>query len=178
MNRILTFLVALVILSGTFSTALGQTQNRRSPHITAESPDKNIKVVYGQPAKKGRTIFGADGSSSLEKYGKPWRTGADEATEITFKSDVIFGGKHVKAGTYTLLTIPNAQEWTVILNSQLGQWGAYDYDKFKEKNVAEVKAPVSGSKTPIEKLMITPTAQSLIIAWDNATVSVPVLVHM
>jgi hypothetical protein len=178
MNRLFTLLMAFAIVAGTFSAATAQMQSRRSPHITAESPDKNIKVVYGQPSKKGRTIFGADGSQSLEKFGKPWRTGADEATEITFKNDVMFGGKHVKAGTYTLVTIPTPQEWTVILNSQLGQWGAYDYDKFKEKNVAEVKVPVSANKTSIEKLTITPSSKSLTIAWDNMTVSVPVMVHM
>jgi hypothetical protein len=178
MNRLFTFFLALATVVGTFSVASAQMQNRRSPHITAENANKTIKVVYGQPAKKGRTIFGAEGSQSLEKYGKPWRTGADEATEVTFAKDVMFGGKHVKAGTYTLVTIPNAQEWTVILNSQTGQWGAYDYDKFKDKNVAEVKVPVTTNKTPVEKLTITPTDKALSIAWDNTTVSVPVMVHM
>lgn len=175
MNRFVAFVLALSSLTIAFTSA--SAQNRRSPHITAESPDKTIRVVYGQPSKKGRVIFGPEGSQSLEKYGKPWRTGADEATEVTFKNDVMFGGKMVKAGTYTLVTIPNQQDWAVILNSQTGQWGAYDYDKFKDKNVAEVRVPVSTTKTPIEKLTITPTNKSLTIAWDNMTVSVPILPH-
>ena len=67
-----------------------------SPRVTAENG--NIKIVYGQPSKKGRVIFGAEGSQSLEKYGKVWRTGANEATVITFKKDGKLGGKDVKAG--------------------------------------------------------------------------------
>lgn len=160
--------------------SLVQAQDNKapaSPKVTVESPDKNIKVVYGQPSKKGRVIFGADGSSSLEKYGKVWRTGANEATEITFKNDVMFGGKMVKAGTYTLFTIPGEKEWSVILNSTLGQWGAYDYEKIKGTDVAMVKVPVSMNKTPIEKLTITPANSSVSIAWDNMAISVPVMKH-
>lgn len=162
------------------TVSLVQAQDKKapaSPKITAESPDKNIKIVYGQPSKRGRVIFGADGSNSLEKYGKVWRTGANEATEVTFKSDVMFGDKMVKAGTYTLYTIPGEKEWSVILNSTLGQWGAYDYDKIKGADVAMIKVPVSMSKTPIEKLTITPANSSIAIAWDNMTISVPVMKH-
>ncbi len=172
---------ALAVFAFLFATvSLVQAQDKKapvSPKITAESPDKNIKVVYGQPAKKGRVIFGADGSNSLEKYGKVWRTGANDATEVTFKSDVMFGDKMVKAGTYTLFTIPGEKEWSVILNSTLGQWGAYDYEKIKGTDVATIKVPVSMNKTPIEKLIITPANSSIAIAWDNMTISVPVMKH-
>lgn len=157
-----------------------QAQDKKapaSPKVTVESPDKNIKVVYGQPSKKGRVIFGDEKSSSLEKYGKVWRTGANDATEITFKTDVMFGGKMVKAGTYTLFTIPGEKEWSVLLNSTLGQWGAYEYEKIKGADVAMIKVPVSMNKTPIEKLTITPSNSSIAIAWDNMTVSVPVMKH-
>ena len=167
-----TFLFAMV--------SLVQAQDKKapaSPKITVESPDKNIQVVYGQPSKKGRVIFGPEGSASLEKYGKVWRTGANNATEVTFKNDVMFGGKMVKAGTYTLYTIPGEKEWSVILNSTLSQWGAFDYDKIKSSDVAMVKVPVSMNKTPIEKMTITPANNSIAIAWDTMTVSVPVMKH-
>lgn len=168
----------LLLLFATVSLVRAQDKKPPvSPRITAESPDKSIKVMYGQPSKKGRVIFGAEGSQSLEKYGKVWRTGANEATEVTFKNDVMFGGKMVKAGTYTLYTIPGEKEWTVLLNSTLGQWGAYDYEKIKGSDVATVKVPVSMNKTPIEKLTITPSNSSIAIAWDNMTVSVPVQKH-
>ena len=152
-----------------------QAQDKKppmSPRLTVESPDKNIKVMYGQPSKKDRDVFG-----KLVPYGKVWRTGANEATEVTFKSDVMFGGKMVKAGSYALFTIPGEKEWTVILNSTLGEWGAFGYEKIKDKDVASIKVPVSMNKTPIEKLTITPANSSIAIAWDNMTVSVPVVKH-
>lgn len=167
-----TFLFAL--------TSLVQAQDKKppmSPKVTVESPDKNISIVYGQPSKRNRVVFGADGSSSLEKYGKVWRTGANNATEVTFKNDVMFGGKMVKAGTYTLYTIPGEKEWSVILNSTLGQWGAFDYEKIKGNDVAMIKVPVSMNSTPIEKLTITPANNSIAIAWDNMTISVPIMKH-
>jgi hypothetical protein len=169
----------ILVLFSTLTVALAQGGQKApaSPRITVESPNKNIKVTYGQPSKRGRVIFGEEGSASLEKYGKPWRTGANEATEVTFKNDVMFGGKMVKAGTYTLVTFPDPKEWTVVLNSTLGQWGAYEYEKNKANNVTEVKAKVSSNKTPIEKLTITPANNSIAIAWDNMTVSVPVMAH-
>ncbi|HLL95791.1 MAG TPA: DUF2911 domain-containing protein [Spirosoma sp.] len=168
-------LIAIALLCSTVSMTQAQEKKApMSPRITAESPDKNIKVVYGQPSKRGRVIFG---DSGLEKFGKVWRTGANEATEVTFKNDVMFGGKMVKAGSYALFTIPGEKEWTVLLNSTLGEWGSFGYDKIKGNDVASVKVPVSMNKTPIEKLTITPTNNSLSIAWDNMTVSVPVMKH-
>lgn len=169
----------LVVVALLFSVApVVKAQDNKapaSPKMTVESPDKTIKIVYGQPSKKGRVIFGPEGSNSLEKYGKVWRTGANEATEVTFKNDVTFGGKSVKAGTYTLFTIPGEKEWSVILNGTLGQWGAYDYEKTKATDVAIVKVPVSMNKVPIEKLTITPANKSISIAWDNMMVSIPVI---
>ena len=137
-----------------------------SPTITTESD--NVKVVYGQPSKKGREIFG-----SLVPYGQVWRTGANGATEVTFKKDVNFAGAKVKAGTYSLFTIPSSTEWTVILNSELKQWGAYEYDKIKGKNVAEVKVPVRGSEGVMEKLSINASDSQIAIEWDNARVMIP-----
>jgi len=167
-------LATAVLLLTLVSMVFAQGNQRKSPHTTVESPNKTVKVTYGQPSKRGRMVFGPEGSMSLEKYGKVWRTGADEATEITFAKDVMFGDKMVKAGTYTLFTIPTEKEWTIILNGQLGQWGAYDYDKYKAKDVVQVKVPAKTSKTPMEKMTITPTDNDLSIAWDQAMVTIPV----
>ena len=76
-----------------------------------KNPDKLAKVVYSRPQLKGRSL------DKLAPKGKVWRTGANEAVEITFYKDVTFGGKPVKAGTYTLFTIPGDNEWTVILST-------------------------------------------------------------
>lgn len=156
-------LLALVAISFMLPAC---AQDRKSPHETVNS--ENISVTYGRPAKKGRDIFGA-----LVPYGKVWRAGADEATEITFKKDGSLGGKPVKAGTYTLFVIPNESEWTIILNSQLKQWGAYEYDKHKDKDVLKVNAPVSKTGSPVESFTIRIEGGNLIMEWDNTQVSVP-----
>jgi hypothetical protein len=163
MKHLLLAMVAFISL-----TACGQNGQRRSPHETVKS-DK-ASVSYGRPFKKDREIFG-----KLEPYGKVWRVGADEATTITFPTDVKFGGKPVKAGTYTMFAIPNENEWTIILNSQMGQWGAFSYDKNKEKDVLQVNVPVTKLDSPVEQLTIRfPQANSMIIEWDKTQVAVPI----
>jgi len=156
----------LAILATTGSIAYAQQV--KSPRVTAEG--ENVKVSYGQPSKRGRVIFGG-----LEQYGKVWRTGANEATEITFAKDATFGGKPIKAGTYTLFTIPGEKEWTFILNSELKQWGAYKYEQIKDKDVLKVKVPATTiSGEPVEKLTITLPPGKLVLEWDKTHVEVPI----
>lgn len=163
MKKLMLFATLAMIMTSCF----GQTERKRnSPHETVSSD--NVSVTYGRPYKKGRVVFG-----ELEKYDKVWRTGADEATEITFKKDGMFAGKPVKAGTYTLFTIPTAGDWTVILNSELKQWGAYNYDKIKDKNVLEAKVPSKKLDNVVEQLTISLSASAMTIAWDQTEVSVP-----
>lgn len=167
MKKFLLFAVITMITTVSMTTVYGQ-KARKSPHDTVTT--KDISVTYGRPYKKGRVIFG-----ELEKYGKVWRTGADEATQITFAKDVTFGGKPVKAGTYTLFTIPNEKEWTVILNSQLGQWGAYDYEKNKGKDVVQFTVPAKKLSRVVEQHTIRFTPRhDMIIEWDQTQISVPV----
>ena len=156
-------IILLVLLLSTFAFA---QKPAASPSVTTESA--NVKVVYGQPSKKDREIFG-----KLVPFGEVWRTGANAGTEVTFKKDVNFGGTKVKAGTYTLFTIPTKDEWTVILNSELKQWGSYGYDKIKDKNVASVKVKSMSSESVIEKLTITAEDTQISIAWDHTVVRVP-----
>lgn len=161
------FLLFFALLAGTFSFATAQEKAPQSPRITAEG--KNVKIAYGQPSKKGRVIFG-----QLVPYGQVWRLGANEATEITFEKDGSFGGKPVKAGTYTLFAIPGETEWTFILNSTLKQWGSFKYDQIKDKDVLHVTAKPSKIDAPVEKLTITLPAGKLVVEWDQTHVEVPV----
>jgi hypothetical protein len=158
--------LSLIMVSAAFMEC--SSQPPKSPRVTAEG--KDVKVAYGQPSKRGRVIFG-----QLEPYGKVWRTGANEATEITFAKDVTFGGQPVKKGTYTLFTVPNENEWTVILNPELKQWGAYGYDKIKDKDLPHVKVPAKKLSSPVEKLTLRfDDKNSLIIEWDQTQVEVPI----
>lgn len=163
MKQILLF---LLVLATTSSTAFCQNPPK-SPRVTAEG--KGVKVSYGQPSKKGRVIFGG-----LEAYGKVWRTGANEATEITFDKDATFGDKPVKAGTYTLFTVPGEKEWTVILNSELKQWGAYKYEEIKGKDVLKTTVPATTTSAPVEKLTITLPDNKFVLEWDKTKVEVPI----
>ncbi len=86
--------------------------------------DTYVRVVYSRPYKRGRdNIFGTEESGALVPYGKIWRTGANEATEITVTGDVKVEGKTLPAGTYSLFTTPGPDRWKIHFNSALGLWG-------------------------------------------------------
>jgi hypothetical protein len=114
-------LLLTVMLMGVTSAFAQQVPNPRvSPTMIAavKVDGAYIKVVYGMPFRNDRVVFGG-----LVPYNQVWRTGANEATEITFTRDVMFGSAEVKAGHYSLFSIPGESEWTVILSNDLGIWG-------------------------------------------------------
>ncbi|GAB5407726.1 MAG: DUF2911 domain-containing protein [Balneolaceae bacterium] len=129
-----------------------------------------VSVTYGRPGLKGRAM------STLAPAGKVWRTGANESTVITFSTDVMFGDKEVKAGTYSLYTIPGAEEWTVIINSKLS-WGT-QYDEAMD--VARTTATVGeGSNLEFFEIYFdTLSAEKahLNLHWGTTKVAVPVTV--
>jgi hypothetical protein len=139
--------------------------------VTMKYEDTYIKITYCRPHKRGRNIFG-----DLLPYGEVWRTGANEATEITVTGAIKLGGQQIRPGTYTLFTIPNKQEWTVILNSELGQWGAYNYNS--NLDVVRFEAPVSTTEEVYEPFTIEfeQKAQSaeLVMMWDRTKVTIPI----
>ncbi len=159
----------LLLVLFTVVNSYGQGEQRKSPHDTVTYANGN--VTYGRPYKKDRDIFGG-----LEKFGSVWRLGADEATTITFNKDTKFGGQAVPKGTYTMFAMPMEKEWLIILNSQLGQWGAFDYEKYKDKDVAGVKVPVKNLDHIVEQLTIhfDDKRNEMIIEWDKTQVTVPV----
>jgi hypothetical protein len=127
-------------------------------------------VIYGRPQKKGRTMLGG-----VEKYGTIWRTGANESTEIKLYKDVTFGDKKINAGTYTLYTIPDKDEWTVIFNSKLDTWGPYEYEEGKD--VARIKVPSGKTDSEVEAFTIgfdgSGNSGNMILAWENTMVKIP-----
>jgi hypothetical protein len=134
--------------------------------------DTYVKLTYSQPHKKGRNVFG-----ELVPYGQVWRTGANEATEITLTGDLKIKDETLTAGTYTIFTIPNIDRWTIIFNKQLGQWGAYNYSE--KADVLRVEVPTG----KIEKVVYEPFTiaieqknenAELQMMWDKTKVSIPV----
>ncbi len=159
-------LLLLAVAAISIGTACAQERKRASPRETVEN--EHVKVTYGRPYKKGRVVFG-----QLEKFGTVWRLGADEATEITIKKDGTFAGQPIKAGTYTMFALINQNEWEIILNSELKQWGAYGYDNIKDKNVLTAKVPTGKTASVIEQLTIQPGSDGLTISWDETMVKIP-----
>lgn len=141
-----------------------KVQDKPTDELTA-------RVIYGRPQKNGRNIFG-----ELVEFGKVWRLGANEATEIEFFKNVKIDNKKVKKGRYTLYAIPNADKWTIIVNKATDTWGAYKYD---EKNdLLRVDVPVQKQDTVVEALTLvfekSGTGSNLNIFWDNVKVSLPI----
>ncbi|NVK52814.1 MAG: DUF2911 domain-containing protein [Flavobacteriaceae bacterium] len=128
----------------------------------------DISISYHRPLAKGREIFG-----KLIPFGKVWRTGADENTVIKFSTDVTINGNNVKAGAYGLHTIPNKDNWTVILNKETKAWGSYFYDKNKDVvrfNVATKKAPHTESMT-FNFTNSTPNKTTVELSWADTSIS-------
>lgn len=148
--------------------------NRKSPISISSIKHEGtyIKVVYGQPYRNGRTIFG-----DWEPYGEVWRTGANEATEITFTKPVFMGDQAIDAGTYTLFTIPKENSWSIILNSELGQWGAFEYDEGRDYHRFDVlnkklESPVEAFSISFSEVNLSVT--TLTLAWDLVQVDIPI----
>lgn len=140
---------------------------------TMKKGDAYVKVVYNQPHLRNRKMLGGD----AVPYGKVWRLGANEATEITLTEDMTIGGKKLKAGTYSMFAIPEKDKWTIILNKEVGQWGAYNYDK--SKDAARVEVPVKKADNTFEAFTIWFSADgsAMNMAWGDTKVSVPVQVN-
>jgi len=129
------------------------------------------RVIYSRPQKNGRLIFG-----ELVEYGKVWRLGANEATEIEFFRSVKIGDKKVEKGRYTLYAIPTEENWTMILNKDNDTWGAFKYDE--QKDVLRITVPVQKLNEGVEAMAMTfeksESGCNLIIAWDNIKASLPI----
>jgi hypothetical protein len=129
------------------------------------------RVIYSRPQKSGRTIFG-----ELIEYGKVWRLGANEATEIEFYRDVKIGNKRIAKGKYTLYALVNPTEWTIIFNKETDIWGAFKYDSVKD--VLRFQSPVQKVSTIVEDFTVMfeklATGHHMVFAWDDVRVATPI----
>jgi hypothetical protein len=143
-----------------------------SPHVKTEwSIDKaNIAIQYGRPYLKGRP------ESQLMPHGKPWRTGADEATVLTTDRPLTFGTVKLEPGSYTINTQPGEKEWELIFGKvgKPGQWGV-PYQPGLE--IGRVPMKVTKTSKPVEQLTIhvddTPQGGTLRIEWGTTSASAP-----
>lgn len=179
-NRFLSLSAAVLLAVSAINPTLAQLK------IPAASPSQTTKqsfglgeitLEYSRPATKGRAIFG-----DLVPFDKVWRTGANATTKITFSTDVKFGGKDVKAGTYGLFTIPGKSSWQVMLSKDLNLGANVgDYKQENEVARAEVKPmtlPFKVETFTINIADILPSSATLEIMWDKTRVAVPLTVDI
>ncbi len=168
---LLTFLTMSIAASDIF--AQEPVKPRPSPMaiIAIRYKDAYIKITYSQPQKRDREVFG-----KLVPYDQVWRTGANEATEITTTKNIQVNGTLLKAGTYSLFTIPQKDKWTVIINSEVGLWGAYNYNS--KLDVMRFDVPVTATEPVYESFTMQfdhrNEVADLLLYWDKTKISIPI----
>lgn len=152
--------------------------------------DVYVSVIYGRPYQRGRTnIFGTKESGALVPFGDRWRTGANEATEITVTGSVLVGGKPLPAGTYSLFTTPGPETWTVHFNSRLGLdgLGVFADNKFSPVELGPTDVLVVNTKAiqlpegkEVDQFTIdferTASGADMVLRWIRTEVRVPIAV--
>ena len=165
------------ILAASFSPALCAAEEKfefpdASQHatITQRVGLTDVSIDYSRPNMRGRAIFGG-----LVPYGKVWRTGANSPTKIKFSDAVKIGGQDVPGGEYAFYTIPNKDEWSIILSKNLKLWGAYGYKP--DADELRVTAKPSALVDPVESFTIAfdnlkDDGATIVLKWDKTRVPV------
>ena len=164
----------MILLAGMLMFLQLKAQDKPQPASPAETTtgkigDANITINYCSPGVKGRKIWG-----ELEPYGKPWRAGANKATEFVTDKDLMVEGHKLPAGKYSIFITPNENgEWNVIFNSETGQWGikrdgSANFDP--AKNVLDVKVKPKMGKDLTERLVYDIKPNGFDMRWEYVTV--------
>jgi Protein of unknown function (DUF2911) len=128
----------------------------------------DMTITYSRPGVKGRPIWGA-----LVPYDQVWRTGANEATVISFSDDVTINGQALPKGTYSLHSIPGKDSsWTLIFNKVADQWGSYSYDATKDALRVPTKAEKAAATEwlTFEVTSLTTDKATVVVRWENLAV--------
>ncbi|MEO6537841.1 MAG: DUF2911 domain-containing protein [Ferruginibacter sp.] len=132
----------------------------------------DIELTYSRPLAKGRTVFG-----DLVPYNKLWRTGANNATIIKFSEPVEINGKKIDTGSYALYTIPGEDNWEVVLNKGVTNWGVTNYKE--SDDILRFKVQPMKLKNPTESFTmqfadVKPESCALHIMWEKTAVAIPI----
>lgn len=161
--------VSLLLFVFCTSLLAVETQAQEKPlspkeTVTAKIDGVETEIVYCRPSARGRKMIGGK-----EPYGKVWRTGANAATTIEFDKPVKIEGKSLPAGKYALFTIPNEDEWTIIINKDFNQQGAYNYDE--KKDVLRVSVKPKKTEQFVETFTIKPEKDRVTMKWEDTEVA-------
>lgn len=171
MSRKVVIILIVVVVLAVVSFLFFSKGNRASPpgHVELNHEGLKISVSYSRPSVKGRVIFGTEAEGALQPYGKYWRLGANEATEISFSKSVNFNDKPIAAGTYSMYAIPGSESFTIVLNSEVNKSGAPEPDH--SKDIVQVEVPVQKTTMSTEQftILLKPMGASINIIFDWAT---------
>jgi hypothetical protein len=164
--------LAFMMLTSFVQVQAQQARVRQSPKQTVSGKVGNatITITYGSPSVKGRKIWG-----DLVPFGKVWRAGANEATQIETDADLLVEGKKLPAGKFTIYTIPNENQWQIIFNSQVGQWGierSGETTRNPEKDVLVVSVKPLPANTSQESLVYTITENGISLLWEALVIPI------
>lgn len=179
---------ALLVLSSMPAQAQDLHPSRRPSPIGISSThvgDTYVKVTYGRPYMRNRQIFGTntDTETYLVPFGQVWRTGANEATEITTTGPLLVNGERLEAGTYSIFTEPGASEWVVHFSPHLGLDGTGHFDfatnTFTQvfdpaDDVLTLTVPSSQLSEPVDQFTISVGDEALSLRWERTEVRIPV----
>ncbi len=157
-------------LAGLAMTAVAQRYTSPPADTSVTIEGKHIKVDYYAPSAHGRKIMGG-----LVPYGEVWCTGANWATKITTDADLEMGGLKLPKGSYSIWTLPTEKEWTLIINSQTGQ---FHLDYRQDRDFGRTKMNLKTLSSPVETFKIQLSADggnkgTLALMWEKTEVSVP-----
>lgn len=180
LKRTILVVLGIIIIGFIGLLVMKQITKQHSPEetITHRAKDATFTVFYNRPYKKKREIFG-----DLVPYGEVWRTGANEATTFTTDKNIFIDGSELRAGTYTLWTIPSSDSWKVIFNAEEYDWGV-NFDgtiaREPEYDVLTVEVPVQPLLNVVEQFSIyfenANDFTILYLSWDRTAIAVPIKV--
>lgn len=176
-KKILIGILAVIVLLGAAYAYLSYRNRSLSPpgKETLTVGGLTVSVSYSRPSVRGRLVFGTEQQDALQPYGKYWRLGANESTEIAFNRDILFNNIPVKADTLRMYAIPGPDSFEIVLNSELGKWGAFEPNP--DLDLVRTQVPAEKTSTLVEQYTISlkPADQgiNMIFEWSDTRFVVP-----
>jgi hypothetical protein len=161
--------LTILILTSIMSCGTSRRDRRPSPYAADSSfiSGSKLNISYSSPSVKNRQIWG-----ELVPFGSPWRTGANEATVFSTSENINVNGKLLKAGKYSLFTIPESHQWTIIFNEDWDQWGAYNYEE--NKDALRILVIPNPSREYNERMKFSFEDSLLIFKWEKIQFSLEI----
>lgn len=168
---IIAVVLAAIAVSAAFFIKKKTTQLSPQTEVEFSEKDFSIKMVYCQPSKKGRLIFGSEEEGALQSFGKYWRLGANEATTIETSKELTIKGQKLPKGIYSIYAVPGDKTWEIGINKAANRWGASEPDYTQDLFVVE--EAVNTVEESKEQFTIYLDSNEIVFWWDTSKVVLP-----